>query len=484
MAKRNRWIKPRSFPEALPDKRGEDWRVRTIGQMLGFTDFDNRVMTVPDGLQDRAHAIRLHEMAHVALTPQTSLKTLAGRHQVDLESLQAAEDGRLNLAVSRLQELPRPHRQAYADGIIARTEEGQDVLAKQIHGQFVDQPIETTITMARAMISTLYTIDVEMLKIAWGQAMRAERGGGEAAVGMMLKILAAADEIFQRDLYRQSEVPPFRRAVEVAALLDQLQEQLEQREKEREAKRQRQRQNGLSLEKRRELQQQHEKSDELMKDWWKKDNRPKILAPPKVGGACAWGTMTIERFPLEDDQELRRRYRKMMHVDAGCAVGDISRVLTDQRVFREARPVIAGTILIDCSGSMGISAHEVRALVLESPALTVALYSGQSSEGYLRIVAERGRCCRKESAYVMPGGNIVDGPALWWLAHQKEPRIWVSDGQVTGRSECQTQDLMADAMRLQALARVTRVSLLRFALPMMNEVLREMGRRHSTSPSR
>jgi hypothetical protein len=30
------------------------------------------------------------------------------------------------------------------------------------------------------------------------------------------------------------------------------------------------------------------------------------------------------------------------------------------------------------------------------------------------------------------GAKVIDGPALHWLAKQSHPRIWVSDGQVTG----------------------------------------------------
>ena len=45
-------------------------------------------------------------------------------------------------------------------------------------------------------------------------------------------------------------------------------------------------------------------------------------------------------------------------------------------------------------------------------------------------------------------GNIVDGPALRWLAQQPEPRIWISDGQVTGTHDRPSTDLVVDAIRI------------------------------------
>ena len=70
-------------------------------------------------------------------------------------------------------------------------------------------------------------------------------------------------------------------------------------------------------------------------------------------------------------------------------------------------------------------------MVLDSPAMTVALYSGNHDSGPLRIVAHRGRLAAAKDFQDMPGGNIIDGPCLEWLGTQEGPRIWVSDGGVT-----------------------------------------------------
>ena len=54
-------------------------------------------------------------------------------------------------------------------------------------------------------------------------------------------------------------------------------------------------------------------------------------------------------------------------------------------------------------------------------------------------------------------GNIVDGPALEWLAKQAEPRIWISDAAVTGINEVQHPVLVAEVQRTQLMARITRL---------------------------
>jgi hypothetical protein len=59
-------------------------------------------------------------------------------------------------------------------------------------------------------------------------------------------------------------------------------------------------------------------------------------------------------------------------------------------------------------------------------------------------------------AYRHGGANIVDGPALVWLTHQQEPRVWFSDGKVTGAHEAQGPLMLADADRLCRLANIKR----------------------------
>ena len=54
-------------------------------------------------------------------------------------------------------------------------------------------------------------------------------------------------------------------------------------------------------------------------------------------------------------------------------------------------------------------------------------------------------------------GNIVDGPALEWLAKQSEPRFWISDGLVTGEHDKTSIDLGAEAQVICNRAGIRRV---------------------------
>lgn len=55
------------------------------------------------------------------------------------------------------------------------------------------------------------------------------------------------------------------------------------------------------------------------------------------------------------------------------------------------------------------------------------------------------------------GGNVVDLPALEWLARQHAPRIWVSDGRVTGVHDTPCPELWRRCKRVVDRARITRV---------------------------
>ena len=114
---------------------------------------------------------------------------------------------------------------------------------------------------------------------------------------------------------------------------------------------------------------------------------------------------------------------------------------TDRKVFSTKRSVAGGSMLIDCSGSMGLSTHDIEEIINDLPASTIAGYVGYTGErsgfhGDLRIIANNGRIDDEAMRELgMHGNNSIDKEALEWLAQQPEPRIWVSDQQVVGVSE-------------------------------------------------
>ena len=116
-------------------------------------------------------------------------------------------------------------------------------------------------------------------------------------------------------------------------------------------------------------------------------------------------------------------------------------------------------MLIDASGSMCFGQAELQRITATAPLATVAIYAGRGVSGTLAIVAARGRMASSNDIGALLGrGNVVDGPALRWLAQQAEPRIWISDGHVTGAHDRPSTDLVVDAIRICQQAGIRRAS--------------------------
>ena len=117
--------------------------------------------------------------------------------------------------------------------------------------------------------------------------------------------------------------------------------------------------------------------------------------------------------------------------------------------------------------SHGLS-HELDRLLDIAPLLTVALYTSEFYtyfSGMLVIVADKERRCTKEKLNLYTGyGNVIDGPALRWLADQEHPRIWVSDGIVTGLGDLNNPELSKEAYSIVRDANILRIANLTSAI--------------------
>jgi len=136
----------------------------------------------------------------------------------------------------------------------------------------------------------------------------------------------------------------------------------------------------------------------------------------------------------------------------------------DGRAFMLRRPRGAhrGTLLIDCSGSMSkqVTHDRLMAVLACSPSTTIGLYAGglANRSGSLLIAAQNGMYASREVVDNWPhSGNVVDGPALQWLSRQKTPRVWVSDGGVTGLNDRDAINLQIEADTIVATGHIRRV---------------------------
>ncbi len=130
----------------------------------------------------------------------------------------------------------------------------------------------------------------------------------------------------------------------------------------------------------------------------------------------------------------------------------------DQAIFRRTSRVRGGTVLVDTSGSMSLDAAGVDSILMASSgAALVAIYSGTDKAGELRIVARDGHRADAKDLVPFGRGNIIDEPALAWLARQSGPLLWISDGGVTGVGDTTSLALQKRCKEILQRARIRRV---------------------------
>lgn len=194
--------------------------------------------------------------------------------------------------------------------------------------------------------------------------------------------------------------------------------------------------------------------------------QPNPCPPPnQTRGNGEWGELeTLPPLPLSTAHKPQAQpQRKRLAQLQGARLGSIRRLLTDGRAFRRdiRKPQKGGTILIDASGSMDLSGDDIRAILDRAPAATVAMYSGRNAGfGTVSVIAKSGRMATNREINrrraEVGGGNIIDGPALRWLAKQTEPRTWICDGAVTGKGDSRRLNLTLEANQLAKAGHITR----------------------------
>lgn len=163
--------------------------------------------------------------------------------------------------------------------------------------------------------------------------------------------------------------------------------------------------------------------------------------------SLTWGSLRIEKPPMRLGRGAPGGPRTRSS-PSGLVPSALHRLLIDQRVFRDRKTRRAGpSVLIDYSTSMGLHRAKVDRFVRGLSQGLVATYSGEKLGGVLRVVADGGRSAGTRYLDQPAGsGNIVDGPALDWLARQSSPRIWVTDGLVTGIGDQFSSNLLREAL--------------------------------------
>jgi len=158
----------------------------------------------------------------------------------------------------------------------------------------------------------------------------------------------------------------------------------------------------------------------------------------KESHSVKWGTMRVQTPRLTHTtvkpRDCGRDHRHIAR-ESGRVPRFMHRFLSDGRVFSQKKRRRGGiALLIDMSGSMCLSMTDMDNILRKIPASIIAGYAGHGVSGTLRVIGKDGRRVTREVADVQGGMNVVDLPALQWLARQGNAgKYWLSDGIVTGR---------------------------------------------------
>ena len=380
----------------------------------GSVDLINHIFCAPIEDTPEARFIRLHELAHARWTPRTSATKAAKKAGVSFDALQVCEDARIQLKL-------------HGTGVNESALTGalnRDLLVETVAKatEFNQQR-----QLALLAVACIGTQNLEHLQAV-------SRGAGrDSDVGRLLSSALNAAEAVTRELDRRlprkRERLTFQNTLEAARLLDSIL--------------------GLAA--------AREDADELPPPTGHDgtettDDTTAASEPghgikdgrPSARNTSESGDMNIMRLPCTVVTDALKLGRQRRACDVGSVPRNIHRLMTDGRVFDIKRRAAGGTVLIDASGSMHIDTEQITEMLETAPAAVVAMYSGSGDKGMLTIIAERGKIATPEAIerqrVTVGAGNIIDEPALAWLAKQAEPRLWVCDGIVTGK-----QDRAADA---------------------------------------
>lgn len=362
------------------------------------TDLVGKVMMVPSEDSDHGRMGRLHEMGHVAITPESSHEQ-ASKRGIGYDYLNVAEDMRLSRYL--------------ADHFTLVMGMPEELFEHRIKGWVLEDDFKTIVLMA---IASSYTPDCDFLI----------RNVANFKRDWYYDILAFVDRYKEWLNYDQS----FDCALKIAEDLQNIFNNPMMKDG-----------NISSLER-----------EELMS----------LIA--SEGAVGEWGEMEIIEHPMPIQTGARRLIRKVKPEAAGAAMMFPHRLDIDDKIFGTIKKVPGGTILIDVSGSMSLATEDITNILKQAPGATVAIYSGERDYGKLQIIAKKGRMADMEHIDY-DGGNVIDGPALHWLAQQNEPRIWLCDGHVTGVDDDAYANLTKEARETVAQNRITRA-------PYVNEVLK------------
>lgn len=417
----------------VPEAIGGRWTVREGAPQVSTID---RTMYVPTGGTPQDRYCRAHEMTHAKITPQVNPIVEARKAGIDPRCLQVCEDARVNNFL-------KSRRVSTAGSL---TDDEADALVRKRH---------SLRDLAICMVAAADTGDesrlaASMTRYEFSLTDEAERNrfGRDRAIARQIAANTTAqlhrgERLLSKAGFRKATIPAAKLLHQLLSTADELSV------------------SPLRVEGH-QLSSYRIAHSDALEPWAWGDLQPTVTA-----------AMTTPR-------ELRAIATQRRFSDYGVTPTAMHRLPVDQRVFGIKRRSNGGTVLLDASGSMHIHADDIVQLLVAAPAATVAMYAGRISDGTLTIIARNGKSAsaREIERHLdqTKRNNVVDGPALEWLARQPGPRLWVSDGRVTGRFDgaydgC-TANHYADVARILRVGNITQAETIGAAIRLMSKLRR------------
>mgnify|MGYP003336854488 CR=1 FL=1 len=373
------------LPEAIDGKKWD------VSDGAGTCDTVSRVMRVPLGPSDADRFVRNHEMAHGKITPRVSPAKQCKKYDVSIDAVQVCEDLRMHLFLEAVGVArPGAFTQAEMDAMVARKATSDRMLALTLVACL------NTGDWDKAVQSMITQVEKDRLDRIFSNVRAIE------------KTLRQGRNLHRPIGFRNGSVPAARLFDAIFPSMGPCREDL-----------------PMST----------------------------IVRQSAVRrrGVAEWGEMAIQTLHASLSRRVPSISRTRTFRDEGTALGAVHRLPVDGRIFTRLRVVKGGTVLIDGSGSMRLQSSELLRIVETAPAATIAIYSGRGKRGTLTVIGRKGLVATEEGLAIARksgGGNIVDGPALAWLAKQHAPRVWVSDGLVTGKHDSMGINLAVECQNL------------------------------------
>jgi hypothetical protein len=419
----------RPVPAAIDGRR---WTVAASpGDLAGATDTRKANLFAPLTDTPTGRLVRNHELAHARITPRTGADAACRKHGVTMEAVQWSEDARVSKFLDRAELVDADAlTPAEADSIAATIGDNERSMAgAMLTHWFLDSQREKLVDafgrrgVSRSILDGIRAAVCSIVGTAL-MAARPKRRGRRPSGGWAKKAFAT---------------PAGFRTFTVTAA------------------------------KRFDFEFPPEGPEGGRGD---KSGDGAAAKARTVLATGSWAPVDeIRRLPL--DRSIRpRRAPGRRFSDAGVIPSAVHRLPVDGSIFSTRRKVKGGTVLCDASGSMSYSDADIERLILEAPGATIAFYSGRSHGkngpfGRIVIAADRGRAAALEAVReALPGeDNLIDGPALRWLARQPGPRFWISDEGVGGMTDfgigCQSHSECLAICRAAGIKIVPRIDALR-----------------------